>query len=129
MFVVELSKHMSINDHAIELVNNQQTSYNIIYSLGLVDPETLKAYIRNNLANGFITSSKSLFEASILSNQKLDGSLRLCIHYQSFRYLTIKNMYLSILIREILDRLGRTQRYTQLNLTNAYNWMRIQESD
>ncbi len=41
----------------------------------------LKVYIENNLANGFIRSSKSLARAPILFDKKLDGSLRLCVDY------------------------------------------------
>ena len=53
----ELSKHTGINNHAIELVDGQQSTYGPIYSLGPVELETLKAYIKTNLANGFIRLS------------------------------------------------------------------------
>ena len=43
----KFSKHTGINDHAIELVDGQQP-------LWLVELETLKAYIKTNLANRFI---------------------------------------------------------------------------
>ena len=36
-------KHTGINEHAIELVNSQQSPYKPIYSLGPVEWETLKA--------------------------------------------------------------------------------------
>ncbi len=54
---VELPKHMRINDHAIELVDDWQPPYSPIYSLRPVELETLKAYIENNLANGLIKHS------------------------------------------------------------------------
>ncbi len=50
----ELPEHTGINDHAIELVDDWQPPYSPIYSLGPVELETLKAYIENNLASGFI---------------------------------------------------------------------------
>ena len=50
----ELPKHTGINDHAIKLVDGQQLPYGLIYSLGPVELETLKAYIETNLANKFI---------------------------------------------------------------------------
>ena len=46
----ELLKHTGINDHIIELVEGQQPPYGPIYSLVLVELETLKAYIETNLA-------------------------------------------------------------------------------
>ena len=58
--VSELPKHTEINDHAIKLVNGyQQPPYGPIYSLKPVELEIIKAYIKTNLANGFIRLSKS----------------------------------------------------------------------
>ena len=125
----KLLKHTGINDHAIELVEGQQPPYRPIYSLELMRLETLKAYIETNLANGFIKSSKSLTSAPILFDQKSDSFLRLCVNYRGFNNLTIKNRYPLSLIGESLDRLGRTKRFTQLNLTSAYHQMRIRKGD
>ncbi len=77
----KLPEHTWINDHAIELVNDWQPLYGPIYSLRPVELETLKAYIENNLANGFIRSFKSLAGAPILFDKKPDGSLGLCVDY------------------------------------------------
>ena len=77
----ELLKHTEINDHAIKLVDGQQPPYGPIYSLGLVELETLKAYIETNLANRFIRSSKSLAVAPILFDQKSNSFLRLYVNY------------------------------------------------
>ena len=62
----ELPEHTGINDHTIELVEDQQPPYRSIYSLAPVELETLKAYIKTNLANGFIQPSKSPAGAPIL---------------------------------------------------------------
>ena len=50
----EFFEHTEINNYAIKLVDNQQPPYRPIYSLGLVELKTLKAYIKTSLANGFI---------------------------------------------------------------------------
>ncbi len=99
----ELSEHTGINDHAIELVDDWQPLYGPIYSLGPVELETLKAYITNNLASGFIRPSKSPAGALILFNKKPDGSLRLCVDYRGLNNLTIKNRYPLPLVEESLD--------------------------
>ncbi len=91
--------------------------------------ETLKAYIENNLASGYIRPSKSPAGAPILFDKKPDGSLRLCVDYRGLNNLTIKNRYPLPLVGELLDRLGRARRFTQLDLTNAYHLMRIREGD
>ena len=49
-----LPECMRINKHAIELQEDKQLSYGPIYSLGLVKLETLKTFIKTNLANNFI---------------------------------------------------------------------------
>ena len=99
----KLPKHTGINDHAIELVDNWQPQYGSIYSLSLVELETLKVYIKNNLVNGFVRFSKSLAKALIFFNKKPNGSLRLYIDYQDLNNLTIKNWYSLPLVRESLD--------------------------
>lgn len=51
---MELLKNRYINKYAIELVEGKQSPYGPIYSLGLVELETLKVYIKTNLKTGFI---------------------------------------------------------------------------
>ncbi len=108
----ELPEYTGINDHAIELVDDRQLPYGPIYNLGPVELETLKAYIKNNLASGFIRPSKSPAGALILFDKKADGSLRLCVDYQGLNNLTIKNRYPLPLVGESWDRLGRARHFT-----------------
>ena len=61
----ELLNNTGINEHAIKLEKDKQPLFESIYSLGLMELETLKTYIKTNLANGFIRPSKSLFGAPI----------------------------------------------------------------
>ena len=99
----KLPKHTEINDHTIELVNDWQSLYNPIYSLSSVELKILKAYIKNNLANGFIRPSKSSTGALILFDKKLDSILRLCIDYRGFNNLIIKNLYPLLLVKKSID--------------------------
>ncbi len=78
---VKLSKHMEMNNHTIELIDNRQSQYDFIYNLDPVEFETLKTYIKNNLANGFIIPFKSLTGSSIFCDKKSDRNLKLCINY------------------------------------------------
>ncbi len=103
----ELSEQTGINDHAIELVDDRQPPYSPIHSLRPMELETLKAYIENNLASGFIWPSKSPARALILFDKKPDSSLRLCVDYRDLNNLNIKNWYPLPLVGELLDRLGR----------------------
>ena len=110
--VAELPEHNRINDHPINPLDDKQPLYGPIYSLGSVELEMLKTYIKANLASGFIRSSKSPTSALILFVQKKDGSLCLCIDYEGLNNLTIKNCYLLPLIGKSLDCLRRTKRFT-----------------
>ena len=125
----ELPENIGMNKHTIELEEGKQPPFRPIYSLGLVELEMLKTYIKTNLANGFIRPSKSFAGASIFFDWKPDRSLRLCINYWSFNNITIKNQYPLSLIRKSFNKLGWANRFTQLNLTNAYHWMRICKDD
>ena len=49
-----LPENTGINKHAIKLEEGKQPPFGLIYSLGAVKLETLKTYIKTNLANGFI---------------------------------------------------------------------------
>ena len=77
----EVPKHIGINDYPINLLDNEQAPYSLIYSLELVELETLKTYIKANLASGFIRPFKSPVGAPILFVQKKNGSLHLCVDY------------------------------------------------
>ena len=60
-----LPKCTRINEHAIDLEDDKQPPYGPIYSLRLVELETLKTYIKINIANSFIRPLKSSASALI----------------------------------------------------------------
>lgn len=91
--------------------------------------KTLKTYIKINLANGFIHSSKSPTGTPILFDKKLNKSLLLCVNYQGLNNITIKNQYLFLFVSESLNCLGYAKQFIQLDLTGGYHRMRINESD
>ncbi len=100
---IKLSEHTDINNHVIKLVHDRQLSYDLIYNLGPIELKTLKAYIKNNLANSFIRLFKFLTRALILFDKKPDKSLRLYVKYQDLNNLIIKNRYLLSLVKESLN--------------------------
>ena len=125
----KLPEHTRMNEHAIELKKSKQPPFGPIYSLGPMELETLKTYIETNLANGFLWPSISPAGASILLDQKLDGSCHLCVDYWGLNNITIKNRYPLPLIGESLNQLAQVRWFSQLDLTNAYHRMRICEGD
>ena len=98
--IAELVNNTRMNKYAIKLEKNKQPFFGLFYSLKL---ETLKTYIKINLANGFIRSFKFPIGALILFDKKPDKSLCLCIDYWGLNNLTIKNQYPLLLINELLN--------------------------
>ena len=123
------SKHMKINKHTIKLQKHKLLYYGPIYSLGLVELEILKTYIKTNLANSLIWLPKTPAGATIFFVQKPNNSLHLYINYWGLNNFTIKNWYLLPLIGKIPDKLDCTKDFIQLDLTSPYYQMRIKEKD
>ena len=92
-----------VNNCAINHIYDRQPSYGPFYSLKPVELETLKGYIKNIQANGFIRPFKSLTKASILFDKKPDSSLRLYVDYQDLNNLTMNNWYPLLLVEKSLD--------------------------
>ena len=90
-YAVELPENTKMNKYAIKLEEGKQLFFGPIYSLGPVELETLKTYIKINLANGFIQLSKSPAGAPILFDKKPDRSFCLCVDYRGLNNQTIKN--------------------------------------
>ena len=86
-------EQIGANEDAILLDEGKQPPYRPIYSLGPVELETLKSYIKTNLANGFIWALNSPANAPILFVRKRNGSFCLCVNYQGLINLMIKNQY------------------------------------
>ena len=122
-------EHTRINDYPINLLDDKQPLYGLIYSLGPVKLETLKTYIKANLASGFIRPSKFPAGTLILFVQEKNSSLHLYVDYRGFKNLMIKNRYPLSLIDKSLNRLDCAKRFTQLDLTNTYHRRRIQEDN
>ena len=78
---VEFLENTKIDKHAIKLEKDKQLSFSLISSLRLIKLETLKTYIKTNLANSFIQSSKSLAGVSILFDRKPDKSFCFYLDY------------------------------------------------
>lgn len=89
--VVELSKHIRINNLAIDFVDGKQLFYRPINSLEPMKLKTFKFYLETHLANGFIKFFESSIDALIFFIRKSDGSLCLCINYKGFNNLMIQN--------------------------------------
>lgn len=63
---------MRMNNHAIKLIENQQLSYKLVFSIDFIELETIKTFITTNLTNSFIKFSKFAIKISLLFIKKFD---------------------------------------------------------
>ncbi|SOV04612.1 uncharacterized protein UDID_17153 [Ustilago sp. UG-2017a] len=92
-------------DHQIPLEEGKSPPFGPIYSLSEHELKTLREYLEENLAKGFISPSDSPAASPNLFIKKKDGSLHLCVDYRGLNRITIRNRYPLPLIDELLDRL------------------------
>jgi transposase InsO family protein len=124
-----LPPHRGPLDHSIVLESGKSPPYGPIYALSETELSTLKSYLDEMTANGFIQHSTSPAGAPLLFAKKSDGSLRPVIDYRGLNNITIKNRYPLPLITELLDRLRGAKIFTKIDLRSAYNLIRIALGD
>lgn len=123
-----LSPHRP-HDHEITLENGKSPPFGPIYSMTEAELLALQEYIRENMANGFISASESPAGAPILFVKKSDGSLRLCVDYRKLNVITVKNRHPLPLFSKTLMNLSKAKFLTKLDLRSGYHQIRIKEGD
>jgi hypothetical protein len=71
----------SSDDHTIPLKDGKEPPFLPIYQMSETDLATVKKYVDNMLAKGFIQESKSLAGAPVLLVNKPDRTKRFCVDY------------------------------------------------
>jgi hypothetical protein len=123
---MSLSEHKSW-DHEIPLLNDKQPKWMPLYSMSEDQLKKVRTYLDENLKRGFIRSSKSLTEYSILFVSKKNDTKQLCVNYRQLNKITKQDSYSLLLIKELQDRLGRVKWFTSLNLKEAYYWVQMKK--
>ncbi len=116
-------------DHAIELKNDKQSSYESLYNLFNFELKTLRLYLDDALTRDIIKHSISSIEASVLFVLKKNEKLRLCVDYRSLNKIIRKNRHSLSLIIQMLNQLKDCRFFIKIDLTDAYNRIRIKKSD
>ena len=101
-----------MNKQIIKFIMRKQLFYRPIYTLNLVELESLKINIETYLKTRFIQSFKFYADTFIFFNKKSNNSLCLYINYQSPNNLIIKNLYPFFLISKSFDWLGQAKWFT-----------------
>lgn len=53
----------------------------------------------------------------------------MCVNYQALNNITVKDKYLIPVVNELLDELGGSQFFTELDLRSNYHQIRVHEDD
>ena len=102
-------------------IENQKVSYELFYNLFFYKLRVLCKYLNDALIKDWIQHSVSSAGSLILFIFKKDGSLWLCVDYQSLNKKMIKNHHSLPLINETLDCLMRFYYFMKLNLKDVYH--------
>lgn len=88
---MKLLENREMNEYIMKQIDKKQLPYGSIYTLNQVELESLQTNIKTYLKTGSILYFRSLISVSILFHQKPNSNLCLCVNYQGFNNLTIKN--------------------------------------
>jgi hypothetical protein len=89
----------------------------------------LKLQIADLQQKGYIRPSSSPWGAPVLFFSKKDGSMGMCIDYQSLNEVTIKNKYPLPRIDDLFDQLQGAKYFSKIDLRSGYHQLRIKEAD
>lgn len=132
VFWIKNTGHLPLNkdqNYAINFIDGKQPYYGLIYILSENKLSIFWAYIGKNMTNKFIKLSKSLSDALIFFVPKPNKGLRWYVDYRDLNNITIKDWYSFFLVGKSLDRLGQAKKFTKLDFTDSYYWIRIKKSE
>jgi hypothetical protein len=107
-------------DHKIKLTDGNTLGFSHLNKHSLEELTAIRDYLTNNLAKGFVVSSKAPFFSLVLFARKVNGGLRFCVDYQKLNALTKKNRYPLPLIDKTLARLSKAKIFTKLDIRQAF---------
>jgi hypothetical protein len=108
-------------DHRIKTKPGFIPKTSNIYPLSYNEQITVKRFIEENLAKGFITKSKSAQASRFFFVGKKSGELRPCQDYRFLNDQTVKNTYPLLLPSSLVERLHGTKIFTKIDIRSGYN--------
>ena len=118
--------HKSYN-YAIE-TKSKIFSFESIYIVFITKFKAFKNHFNDILNKEFIVFFWSSANAFIMFVKKNDD-LRLCVDYKDLNFITVKNRYFILSIKQLLNRLIKTVIFTRINIRLTHNALRIRTDD
>src|SRR5260370_15936240 len=113
----------------IKLEEGAKLTHGPICSLLPLELAALQEFIEENVWNGFIWPSKSLWGSPVLFMKKKDGSLQLCVDFRALNKVMKKDQYPLPLISDLLTSPALAGIYMKIDLKHAYHLVHIAEGD
>ena len=110
---------------SIDLEPGAKPPYRKPYRLSQSEQDELKRQLTQLLEQGLIRPSSSPFGAPVFFVRKKDGSLRPVLDYRELNKVTIKDKYSPPRAEDLFNCLHRAKHFSALDLTAAYNQIRI----
>ncbi|WAQ88258.1 hypothetical protein PtA15_9A385 [Puccinia triticina] len=116
-------------DFRVELLPGTLPQTSRIIPLSPAENEALDTLIKEGLESGTIRRTTSPWAAPVLFTGKKDGNLRPCFDYRKLNAVTVKNKYPLPLTMDLVDSLLDADKFTKLDLRNAYGNLRVAEGN
>ncbi|POW11484.1 hypothetical protein PSTT_05277 [Puccinia striiformis] len=116
-------------DFRVELTPDATPQASRMIPLSPAENTVLEQLVEEGLKNGTIRRTTSPWAAPVLFTGKKDGNLRPCFDYRKLNAVTVKNKYPLPLTMDLVDSLLNADRFTKLDLRNAYGNLRVAEGD
>lgn len=114
-------------DHEIKITSDKKLPFGRIYSMSRDELQTLRTWLDENLAKGFIRPSSSHITSPVLFVKKPGGGLRLCMDYRALNDISAKDRYPLPLIKETLNNLEGMKYFSKVDIISAFNNVRMKE--
>ncbi|KAH0603149.1 uncharacterized protein H6S33_008153 [Morchella sextelata] len=124
----EMPPH-SHNDLKIKLLPGTPPPFGQLYPCSAPELKALREYVDKELSSEKISRSNSPAAAPILFIPTKDGTLQICLDYRGLSKVTVKNKYPLPVMSELRDRLFKAKIFTEIDLKNGFNLIRIAEGD
>ncbi|GJP78909.1 hypothetical protein CLOP_g9173, partial [Closterium sp. NIES-67] len=116
------------HQHEIVEEPGSKLTFRAPYRLSPTELADMKKQIEYLLAKGLIRPSTLPYGAPVLFTPQPDGSLRMCIDYQTLNKQTIKNKYPIPGIDDLLDQLRGATVFSKLDLRSRYWQIRMADN-
>jgi len=117
-------------DYAIDFMEGTKLSKLAkVYSLFLVERNTLDTWIDEELRKEYIHSSTRPIAALFFFVKKHNGSLQPIMDYRALNAITVKNCYPIPKIADLIESLSKASIFTKIDLRWGYNNVHIKEGN